>query len=766
MRKSITSLLLAAGAAAIISGCSSIEVSPDSTVPEPGREITLSASVDPSTRTAVDKATGEFTWVSGDAISAFTTDGDAVKLTLESGEGTGDGIFKGTAAGDLQKVAFFPYDARHRADGEDAVFYLPETWSLREDLVPDTRMPMLSRNVSFDPELGSGTLNFKLLGGIFGFKVLGVPSEAAYFQFLTNGKKIAGEFSVNLEAEEPEIIGSNSDEGTAVKVAIPSGNGSRDLEFFIPVPTGKYDILTWRILSSDGRILAEKTYKPNIEIKRKDVILTDDVAYSSAAALGADGLQDFIDNASDDNPDANLTNVLVVARNSKGLIVTDGARFLYIHRNSTPSQKIGDRVNITGKYDTYNNAPQVKNPKITTVSEGNIIHYPEPEDIAPVIRDKDTTKPVEVRYVHLDGTLNITTNAAGTTTYYNVIVPDSKAYGSISYPLSDWGLDDMDAHGISIKGFYQGFYSNYYYVLITEITDNDTGGGSSGGYTEGENAPLEWLRCYEMPHVTLANESRYSKRGMESFGETRWYRYYTTASERSVITHTYARAADGKTTRNYTVLYDTGLYGPVWVAQTMHAQGWPDNGIGREGSWAFDPALDPSEQQTGVSHNAQDFARGHLCASKDRQDCLDANYETFYYTNQTPQWHDGFNSGPWSSLEAYIQKNVPSGTDTLYVVSGTIHNGSDLVESNNGKMVSIPSQMYKCLMLCSFDNNGNMTSAKGAAYIFTNEAHTGENFQYNVTKIDEIETLTGIDFFCNVPQAIQESAENMKKNLW
>ena len=765
MRK-LTAIILALWAAILLNGCSSSKITTDATAPTPGREIILRASVDPTTRTTVDKTTGEFTWVSGDAISAFTTTGDAVMLTLDGGEGTGDGIFKGNASGDLQKVAFFPYDARHKAVGEDAVFYLPETWSLREDLVPDTRMPMLSRNVNFDSELGSGTLSFKLLGGIFGFKVLGVPSEAAYFQFLTNGKKIAGEFSVNLEAEEPEIIGSNSDEGTAVKVAIPAGSGSRDLEFFIPVPTGKYDILTWRILASNGRILAEKTYKPNIEIKRKDVILTDDVTYSSAAALGADGLQDFIDNASDDNPDANLTNVLVVARNSKGLVVTDGARYLYIHRNNTPTQEIGDRVSLTGKYDTYNNAPQVKNPKITTVSKGNIILYPEPDDIAPTIRVKDTTKPVEVKYVYLDGTLNITTNAAGTTTYYNVIVNDSKAYGSISYPLSSWGLDDMDGHEISVKGFYQGFYGNYYYIIITEIEDKDAGSGSSGGYTEGGNAPLQWLTCYEMPHVTLTNESNYSKRGNESYGETRWYRYYTTSSDRSAITHTYAREADGKTTRNYTVLYDTHLFSPVWVAQTMHAEAWPDNGIGREGSWAFDPALEKYEQQTGVSQNAEDYARGHLCASKDRQDCLVANYETFYYTNQTPQWQDGFNSGPWSNLEAYIQKNVPSGRDTLYVVSGTIHDNSNWVVSNNSKTVSIPSEMYKCLMLCSFDTSGNMTEAKGVAYLFTNISHSGENFQYNVKKIDEIELLTGIDFFCNVPQEKQEAAENMKKNLW
>ena len=765
MKKTICILLSACAAAAAVS-CSSNKILTDPEVPSPGREIVMKATVDPSTKTAVDRSNGEFTWLSGDKIAAFTTTGDAVGLTLDSGEGTGDGIFKGTVAGDLQKVAFFPYDERHHAFGEDAVFYLPESWSLREDLRPDSRMPMLSRNVSFDPDSGSGTLDFKLLGGIFGFKVLGVPSEAAYFQFLTNRKKIAGEFSVNLDAEEPELIGSNSDEGTAVKVSIPSGNAPRDLEFFIPVPTGNYDILTWRILASDGRILAEKTYKPNIEIKRKDVILTDDVSFSSAAALEADGLQDFLDNATSGSS-ANLSNVLVVGRNSKGIVVTDGARYLYVHQGTVPSVEIGDRVSVTGSYGSYNNAPQVAKPKVTKISSGNIVLYPEPEDLSSTIINKVTASPVEMSYVSLKGTLNMTTNSAGTATYYNVVVKGAnKSYGSISYPLSSWGIDDMDGHDITIKGFYQGFYGSYYYILITEITDETSGSGTSGGYTEGTNAPLQWLTCFEMPHITLENESKYSKRGYESYGETRWYRYYTTSSTASAITHTYAREADGATTRNYTVLYDTSIYGPLWVAQAMHSEGWADNNIGREGSWAFDPALERYEQQTGVSQQASDYARGHLCASNDRQDCLDANYETFYYTNQTPQWHEGFNSGPWSSLEAYIQKNIPSGRDTLYVVSGTIHNGSEKVKSNNGLSVSIPTQMYKCLMLCSFDADGSMTAAKGAAYIFTNESHSGENFYNNIETIDNIERLTGIDFFCNVPKTLQESAESTKKALW
>jgi DNA/RNA endonuclease G (NUC1) len=58
-----------------------------------------------------------------------------------------------------------------------------------------------------------------------------------------------------------------------------------------------------------------------------------------------------------------------------------------------------------------------------------------------------------------------------------------------------------------------------------------------------------------------------------------------------------------------------------------------------------------------------------------------------------------------------------------------------------------------------------MTSAKGCAYIYTNESHSG-NYSQGITTIDAIEERAGFDFFANVPAALQTAAEKSSKSIW
>ena len=106
----------------------------------------------------------------------------------------------------------------------------------------------------------------------------------------------------------------------------------------------------------------------------------------------------------------------------------------------------------------------------------------------------------------------------------------------------------------------------------------------------------------------------------------------------------------------------------------------------------------------------------------------------------------------------------PTGTDTLYVVTGVLFEGT--AKYSDG--VQIPSHFYKCLMMCSFNSGGTMTAAKGIAYVYTNEAHSGA--KYNdaafVTTIDAIEQRAGFDFFPKVPSNLQTQAENTATTLW
>lgn len=264
---------------------------------------------------------------------------------------------------------------------------------------------------------------------------------------------------------------------------------------------------------------------------------------------------------------------------------------------------------------------------------------------------------------------------------------------------------------------------------------------------------LQYLGGYEIPAISLQNKSACSGSGADSDGP--WFNYNTTDSNQKIVTHAYTYS--GKQYRNWTALVDKTKKAALWNAFVMHDDAYPDNDAGRNDSWRNDPAIPSDWQQGGISG----YSRGHMVASNYRQTCKTANRQTFYHTNQAPQFQTQFNDGVWNNLEQAVKSHAPSGRDTLYVVVGVLYENNKTVSG-----VPVPSHFYKLLMKCSFNTSGAMTAAKGCAYIFTNEAHPGMNYSQGLTSIDAIEQRSGFDFFHNIPQSLQDAAEKTSSGLW
>jgi len=304
--------------------------------------------------------------------------------------------------------------------------------------------------------------------------------------------------------------------------------------------------------------------------------------------------------------------------------------------------------------------------------------------------------------------------------------------------------------------------------FTTEDGSGSGGGGEGGG---GSIAGLQYLGCYEMPAIDLKNTSACSGSGPETWGTTSWFNYLTGNDNQMVVTHTYAY--NGKQYRNWTALIDKDRKSPLWTAFVMQKDAYPDNNIGRVGNWTYgddgksntDPGI-PAAWQKSVASSTH--SRGHHVASDYRQACSDANWQTFYWTNQSLQFQNGFNSGVWSSLEQAVVTNAPSGRDTTYVVVGILfEDPNNIITTNQGTTELAPSHYYKCLMKCSFDSSGAMTAAKGCAYLFENKTYPNkEAYNNHLTTIDAIEQRSGWDFFTNVPASLQATAEAQSASIW
>lgn len=147
--------------------------------------------------------------------------------------------------------------------------------------------------------------------------------------------------------------------------------------------------------------------------------------------------------------------------------------------------------------------------------------------------------------------------------------------------------------------------------------------------------------------------------------------------------------------------------------------------------------------------NRNGFVRGHIVASYDRVYSQDANEQTFYYSNISPMYSN-FNTGAWSDCEGLVQGwGRNSGfCDTLYVVKGgTIREGE---YRTVGTCPTVPNYYYMAL-LCLKNN-----TYKAIGLVFK---HENGKSQTQVCSINTLEEFTGIDFFCNIPDAVEEIVE-------
>ncbi len=233
-----------------------------------------------------------------------------------------------------------------------------------------------------------------------------------------------------------------------------------------------------------------------------------------------------------------------------------------------------------------------------------------------------------------------------------------------------------------------------------------------------------------------------------------------------------------------------------WTCFTMHA-GVPNNNVGRTTNTFHPDDYVPTAYQ--VAHNEYTtgkyttsvtnldgsnmtlFARGHICASEDRQTTEAQNYDTFITSNIHPQYQ-AHNAGLWQRMEYKVQGWGYDNNfrDTLYVCKGaTIANvtlnGSTTsgiipyseVQSKFGVTLTgtltIPRYWYMAVL--RLKNGQYHAMAYWTEQINSNCNST--SLQSCMISIDELERRTGIDFFCNLPDDIEDEVEaTLNTSVW
>lgn len=216
----------------------------------------------------------------------------------------------------------------------------------------------------------------------------------------------------------------------------------------------------------------------------------------------------------------------------------------------------------------------------------------------------------------------------------------------------------------------------------------------------------------------------------------------------------------GTEIRNYSMLYDTNLKMAYWVAYPL-CHWYLDGNAGRTNAWGFDTSFD-SSLQPKMEKGLNGYDRGHQIPSGDRQrksnDKL-MNRQTFFFTNMTAQIGQGMNQTIWAELEEAV-RDWSSATDTLYVVTGAMpttptDKNIKYTKDNSKQNLAVPKYYFKALARKS---GGNFQTV---AYKLENRIYDDKNYEVGRMSVNELEKLTGFNFFCELP-GVTEEIENQK----
>lgn len=142
------------------------------------------------------------------------------------------------------------------------------------------------------------------------------------------------------------------------------------------------------------------------------------------------------------------------------------------------------------------------------------------------------------------------------------------------------------------------------------------------------------------------------------------------------------------------------------------------------------------------------YDKGHLCPAGDRKFSKNAHDGTFLMSNVSPQEHE-FNSGIWNRLE---QKTRFWATKYkgIYIVTGGILEPN--LPTIGTEKVAVPKQFYKIIL------DYTKPEVKAIAFLVPHKDSNKALYTF-VTSVDKIESLTGIDFFSELPDEIENKLE-------
>lgn len=198
----------------------------------------------------------------------------------------------------------------------------------------------------------------------------------------------------------------------------------------------------------------------------------------------------------------------------------------------------------------------------------------------------------------------------------------------------------------------------------------------------------------------------------------------------------------------YTTSYNVDTRTPNWVAWHLTAN--HTNGPAKRKGIIFQADEDiPAPRVDTYDYMRSGYDRGHMCPAGDNHWSQKAMEQSFLMTNICPQV-PALNSGLWNTIEKQCRTWAQVYGD-VYIVCGPIYFNQKHKTIGKNK-IQVPEAFFKVILRLKDE-------PKAIGFICRNASAKGRKKTDYVNSVDEVERITGMDFFSQLPDDIEQQIE-------
>ena len=200
----------------------------------------------------------------------------------------------------------------------------------------------------------------------------------------------------------------------------------------------------------------------------------------------------------------------------------------------------------------------------------------------------------------------------------------------------------------------------------------------------------------------------------------------------------------------YTLSFNNETNQPNWVAWCLE-DCETDGNIRRRKEFVADADIPSPHRVEPEDYSHMGYDRGHMAPAADMKFNARAMRECFFMSNICPQTRE-LNGGAWSKLEKACRRWAGK-FGKVYIVCGPIFRGGKHKCIGKNVRVTVPDAFFKCV----YGVNNGVSQAIG---FVMNNSTSKQNMNASAKTVDEVENITGMDFFPNLPDKIENKVES------